>query len=95
MINNTYIPIDCNMYDVLLSKATLKKACFIVYKNEEHEQSSTAIIVDVYTKAKEEFMQLNNDIIIRLDKIVSVDGILVNIPLGSCPQLPFAKISKP
>ena len=78
MANNTYIPIDCNMYDVLISKATLKKICQIVYKEEEYEKTTTAIIVDVYTKTKEEFMQLSDDAIIRLDKIVSVDGIVIN-----------------
>jgi Rho-binding antiterminator len=78
MINNTYIPIDCNIYDVLLSNATFKKPCNIVYMSNGHKQITTAIIVDVYTKAKEEFMQLSDDTIIRLDKIISVDDLVIN-----------------
>jgi Rho-binding antiterminator len=80
MINESYTPIDCNMYDVLLSNATLKKECTIVFKNKDLIETIKAIIVDVYTKAKEEFLQLNTGVIIRLDKIISVDGIIINYP---------------
>jgi Rho-binding antiterminator len=73
-----YIPIDCNMYDVLLAKATLKKLCIIVFRTNEKINSLTATIVDVYTKAKEEFMQLSDGTVIRLDKIISIDEININ-----------------
>jgi Rho-binding antiterminator len=78
MNNKTYKPIDCNMYDVLLEKATLKKECNIVFTTDEKTITTTAIIVDVYTKAKEEFALLNDGTIIRLDRIVSVDGVMIN-----------------
>ena len=78
MISESYTPIDCNMYDVLLSNATLKKECIIVFKNKDLIETIKAIIVDVFTKAKEEFMQLNTGVIIRLDKIISVNGITIN-----------------
>jgi Rho-binding antiterminator len=78
MNNKTYKPIDCNMYDVLLEKATLKKECSIVFTSGKKKFSTTAIIVDIYTKAKEEFALLNDGTIIRLDKIISVDGVFIN-----------------
>jgi Rho-binding antiterminator len=69
-----YIPIDCNSYDVLLAKATLKTNCKISYTNEDGNILQTeGIIIDVYSKVKEEFLQLNNGITIRLDKLISVD----------------------
>jgi Rho-binding antiterminator len=70
-----YIAIDCNNYDILLAKATLKTNCKISYTNEDGNILQTeGVIIDVYTKVKEEFLQLNNEIIIRLDKLISVDG---------------------
>jgi Rho-binding antiterminator len=70
-----YIAIDCNSYDVLLAKATLKTNCKISYNDENGNVAETeGIIVDVYTKAKEEFLQLNNGIIIRLDKLIIVES---------------------
>jgi Rho-binding antiterminator len=79
MNNKTYKPIDCNIYDVLLEKATLKKECIVVFTNDEKTITTSAIIVDVYTKAKEEFALLNDGTIIRLDKFVSVDGVMINV----------------
>lgn len=71
----TYTPINCNSYDILLANATLKKKCNILYTDiNEAILQTEAIIIDVYTKAKEEFVQLDNDVVIRLDKILSVDG---------------------
>ena len=75
---NTYTPIDCNTYDILLAKATLSVVCNIEYiaKNGDTEQLK-ATIIDIYTKAKEEFMVLNNGLVLRLDEIISVDGELI------------------
>lgn len=78
MQDNIYKPINCNLYDVLLAKATLKKECLITFISNEKKETTTATIVDVYTKTKEEFMQLNNEMHIRLDKIISVDGVMIN-----------------
>jgi Rho-binding antiterminator len=69
-----YLPINCNSYDILLAKATLKTNCKISYTNEDGNVLQTeGVIIDVYTKVKEEFLQLNNGIIIRLDKLILVD----------------------
>ena len=69
-----YKTISCSFYDLLLEKATLKEMVLIGYKKAgECDQSASGIILDVYTKNKEEFLKLDSDQIIRLDYIVSVD----------------------
>lgn len=75
-MNQTYEPIDCSFHDLLLAKATLKEYCKIQYFTDIHEFITlNSMIKDVFTKNKEEFMQLNTDEIIRLDSIVSINGI--------------------
>jgi Rho-binding antiterminator len=75
MTTDAYTPINCDSYDILLANATLKKKCNILYADiDEKTLRTEAIIIDVYTKAKEEFVQLNNGLVLRLDKIISVDG---------------------
>ncbi|MCU0437391.1 MAG: DUF2024 family protein [Raineya sp.] len=69
-----YTPISCNYHDMLLAKATQKEYCKIQYFTEIREFITTnAVIKDVFTKNKEEFMQLATGETIRLDRIVSVN----------------------
>lgn len=69
-----YKTISCSFYDLLLEKATLKKMVLIGYKKDGvGEASISGVILDVYTKNKQEFLKLDSDQIIRLDYIVSVD----------------------
>ncbi len=83
-----YIPIDCSFHDILLDRATRRKKIRIDYFSLSQEKESTeAVIVDVFTKSKEEFMKLDTEEVIRLDYIISVD----NIPLpeeSSCAFVP-------
>ncbi len=79
MKTKTYTPIDCNMYDILLAKATLRANCNIKYYSKNGDTAQIkARIIDVYTKANEEFMLLDNGQVIRLDEIESVDEVLIN-----------------
>lgn len=77
-----YTPIDCNFYDILEASAVLKKVVVIEYKDEQEKicQTNTRI-VDLFIKEKVEYMKLENDLVIRLDFIHSVDGQILN---GSC-----------
>lgn len=78
-----YEPINCSFHDVLLEKATFRKVTEIVYHTTDGIQKQTKnVIKDVYTKRGEEFMLLDNEEVIRLDYIVSVDGVL--LPETSC-----------
>jgi Rho-binding antiterminator len=78
-----YHPINCSFHDILLENATFGKNIAIIYNEVEGtRKESNNIIKDVYTKNSEEFMLLDDGKIIRLDHIVSVDGVL--LPETSC-----------
>lgn len=72
--NSPYIPIDCSFHDVLLAKATLKEVCQIVYVLDQKEVTTNAMITDVFTRKKEEFLHLDDGSEIRLDYLISVAG---------------------
>ena len=70
-----YQPINCNFYDELTLLSMRKKSCEIVYRvSEQKITSMTGVIRDIYTKNKEEFIVLESGLTIRLDKLISVDG---------------------
>ncbi len=72
-----YTPINCSFHDILLSLATEKKYCKIQYFTDIHEFITVnSIVKEVFTIAeKEEFMLLLEDEKIRLDRLVSINGI--------------------
>ncbi len=78
-----YTPIDCNYYDRLEAHATRRQRIRIDYRNEQGEAAvlEGALIVDLQTRNKEEFMILETGQEIRLDKLIAVDG---KVPPGSC-----------
>lgn len=69
-----YKPIDCNFYDVLEAKATLKKQVHVIYLDEANTTKSLdALIVNLYTRNKEEFIVFDNGFQLRLDRLIQVD----------------------
>lgn len=70
-----YIPINCGFHDLLLDRATRRSIVELVYLVEDKPQTKDITFKDVYTKQKEEFLLLSDGEIVRLDHIVSVDGI--------------------
>ncbi len=77
-----YVPIDCNFYDILESNAVLKKVVLVEYWNASGDLIETrSRIIDLFINEKVEYMKLENDTIIRLDFIKTVDGQLLQ---GSC-----------
>lgn len=77
-----YVPIDCNYYDEIEILAMRKSKCIVVYLSENEEQTTIeGIIKNVYAKNKEEFLEMENGLIFRLDRLVSLDGKIVP---GSC-----------
>lgn len=70
-----YSPINCDYYDVLTEKAIMKSYCQIQYFTELHEfVTVNAVIKDIFTKSGEEFMLLATGEVIRLDRLVSING---------------------
>jgi Rho-binding antiterminator len=72
-----YQPIDCNYYDLLLERATLRRPCRIeLLLPQGPETLAEAVIEDVYTADGAEYLRLaGSQTPIRLDAIVSVDGL--------------------
>lgn len=74
-MNEKYIPIACSFHDLLLDRATRRSIVELEYTTAEGLQQKEAVFKDVYTQKGEEFLLIGDGEIIRLDHIVSVDGI--------------------
>ena len=70
-----YVPISCNFYDELEAIATLKQSCTILYLDTKDKETTVqSRILNLYAKDKIEYMELENDLTIRLDQLISVNG---------------------
>ena len=71
-----YQPIDCNFHDWLLAKATLRERVVIQYSTGSgtSPMKVEAVIQDVFTENKEEFVRLDTGAVIRLDRLAEVAG---------------------
>jgi transcriptional antiterminator Rof (Rho-off) len=65
----TYQPISCDFYDVLINFSVQKKVVAAILNDDNHP--IVGLIVDVYTKDKEEFAVINEKHV-RLDNIKSI-----------------------
>ena len=76
MPDQPYKPIDCSLHDRLESAATLRHPVRIIYRDADGEQHQTEDrIVDVFAKDGQEFAKTADGTLIRLDHLVSVDGV--------------------
>ena len=74
-MDKEYRPIRCDLYDELVLLAIRKTKCNFVFKAGDNKVlSMTSIIRDIYTKNKEEFIALETGLLLRLDKLISIDG---------------------
>ncbi len=70
-----YRPVSCDFHDELLALVTRKeKVKVVIFNNKGTLDSISGLIVDVYTKNGEEFLQIENQKPIRLDKIITYNG---------------------
>jgi len=75
-MSKKYQPINCNFYDELELLAVRQKTCKIIYHNEQAEVLERMdIIVDFKIKDHAEYMLLKSGESIRLDRLVSADGV--------------------
>lgn len=71
-----YTPISCNFYDYLEAWATKRNLVDIQYRDLEGQvQETSTYIDDLINQKGEEFMVLANGLKIRLDYLLSVNGI--------------------
>lgn len=75
MEENKYVPINCDLYDELEILAMHKQKAVIVYTdNGEEKTLQEALIKNVYSRNKVEYLLLETGAEIRLDQLVMVDG---------------------
>ena len=73
-----YQPISCSFHDVLEASATLRKNVEIRFLQDDGSAETIhAVIQDIYTQDRAEFIKLNNSQSIRLDRLISVDGTIL------------------
>lgn len=71
-----YLPIACHFYDELESAAVRRTLNTIVYLQKDEEKTIQDYIVDFKNINKEEFAVLKSGLKIRLDKIISFNGLI-------------------
>ncbi len=71
---DSYIPVSCDFQDELEAIATLRQTCRIVYHTEASATSEIeGRIVDIYAANHADYVKLEDDTVIRLDQIISVN----------------------
>ena len=73
-----YQNISCSYYDQLEAYATKRTKCLVIYFDDDLEKTLEGIIVDVFAKDSAEYLKLNNGIVIRLDQLISINGVSVS-----------------
>jgi len=70
-----YKPIDCGLYDELELLSLRKINVLIKYYGENSQiVKSESVIADLFSENKIEFLRLSDGKIIRLDKLIEVNG---------------------
>lgn len=72
-----YTPISCSFHDHLEHWAVRRTTVEVVWTQDGEEQRATTRIVDVYAQAGADYLKLEIGTVIRLDRLVSVDGMLL------------------
>ncbi|NUO78461.1 hypothetical protein HUU05_00165 [candidate division KSB1 bacterium] len=73
-MSQPYHPIACSLHDELEALATLRRECRIVFRGvDDKAETVTDVIVDIFTREREEFLRLRNGTTIRLDRITNID----------------------
>lgn len=71
-----YKPISCDFYDELEAAALRRLSNEIVYLNEQGvETLVSGVVITLKTLNKEEFLTLDSGLTIRLDRLISLNGI--------------------
>ncbi|WP_282295791.1 hypothetical protein [Stenotrophomonas sp. PS02289] len=74
-MSRPYVPINCEFHDVLETVAVQRRAVPIVIEENGSMQTLHNRIVDITAHDGVETMRLDDGRIVRLDAIVTVDGV--------------------
>jgi len=70
-----YQPINCHYYDLLELVALRRSLVEVRYRDQRgNEKVQQVCIEDLWAKEGEEFMRMSDEVVIRLDQLISVDG---------------------
>lgn len=69
-----YRPINCSFYDLLEADATMRATSNITYATDGSEGKSKGVIQKLFAKHGEEWLELDNGLILRLDQILTFNG---------------------
>lgn len=74
-MDRPYSPISCTAHDKLLALATLRRECALTLESEGDGPPGRidGVIVDVYSRAGAEYLQLQDGRTFRLDRLVAID----------------------
>jgi len=86
MNSTTYIPINCEFHDLLENLALTHRVAEIHFRDSTGEtRQRTTVIDDVYAMKGKEFLGLRTGETIRLDALISVDGMhLLTVEESAC-----------
>ncbi|MBR9999057.1 MAG: hypothetical protein KFF73_08805 [Cyclobacteriaceae bacterium] len=74
-MKDQYIPVSCDFHDELILLANRKETVKIfVFNDKGTLDSLSGVVEDVYTKNGEEFLRVEKNMPIRLDKIITFNG---------------------
>lgn len=74
-MTENYEPISCDFHDELETLAVMRRTSEITYRDSSGNPATVEDrIEDIYTKGKEEFLKLKSGLVIRLDRLIEVDG---------------------
>ncbi len=71
-LDEVYRPVDCNFTDELEYLSIHKIEIRLIYKSGCHLSEHTGKIEDIFTKKKEEFILMTDDLVVRLDHICQI-----------------------
>mgnify|MGYP005654462609 FL=1 len=68
-----YHPISCSLHDRMESASVLRQRVTLQLDSGEDASTLVGVIKDILVKDGEEFLVMNNDASIRLDRVNSLD----------------------
>jgi len=81
----SYIPVNCEFHDYLEEFAMRRKQVSVHFFSEDGAaRQRDAVITDVFAREGADYMTLSSGELIRLDRLVSVDGIELAAFPASC-----------
>lgn len=81
----SYIPVNCEFHDHLENFAMSRKPVLVHYLDENQAAHQIeAVITDVFAREGADYMTLNTGAIIRLDRVIEVNGIRLDSFPSTC-----------